>query len=141
MTLLSETPCAESVRLLRYDEGLSWKEVAQRLGITKKAARKLLDPYKGELGRSSAKEESACDTPWQVSHARAEARVFVHLVQTGQMTKEEAEADIGVEPCVRAFLQRTAQESGGSLAKTIQNALRLRDAILLEFRRVCRKAA
>ena len=129
---------AEAARVLTLRaEGLTWRKVAERMGVSHTYAAELIKPRVQTTPRDYSQHKRRKPR----TQAESEAALFAHLVKTEQITVEEAEADIGVEPRVRELMERAAQESGGTLATMIQNALRLRGAVLREFRCVCRKAA
>ena len=115
-------------------QGFGARRIIARTGITKHYVSKIL--Y-GTQKRTPSSLASAYEKPQ--SGARAEARCFAHMVQAGEITQEQAEADIGISPADRAALEAFAAKHV-CRAKMVQAALRLRDATLLEFRRILANA-
>ena len=120
---------AARVLILRA-EGLTWRKIAERMGVSCTTVCRLAKP------RVEIAPKKFSQHRWSRPRTQAESEVelFIHLVQSGQITVEEAEAEIGIEPERRRTLEAFAQESGGVTAKTIRDVLRLRDAVLREFR-------
>jgi hypothetical protein len=77
---------------------------------------------------------------WSVHEIRAiaknEALAFLHLVQSGQITVDEALEDLGLEPEQREFLTEYATAVGGAVARDIANVIEVRDLAVEEFQRL-----
>lgn len=120
--------------LALHAEGLGVRRISARAGIGTSYVRKILSGPQER--RPTAWKRPAKLEP----QARAEARAFVHMVKTGQMTEEEAETDIGISPADRAAMEAFAERYGGSAARTVKSALAFREKVLCEFKNLCEEA-
>ncbi len=133
---LREAAARKYILALRA-KGMVIRQISAHLGIAVYHVRKALASPKAVAPQEDKQARSKPPVK-RVPHARAEARVFAHMVQSGQMTEEQAEGDIGIGSADRAALEAFARTRGGATAKMVQAALRLREQTLLAFREACR---